>query len=322
MTRCAGGGLAAAARKVAQVFQMLRGVGVGRITVPVPRGERRRVGARRTRGVDRFHAVIAGLARFSRPALRHARVDAAAEQDVDLVVIAPAFESQPTAIKAVDCIPVDGCDSLFLLPGHIGLSEYDVTLGIAIQSIGCCAGRAGAARLMRLGAGGRTTLADMPGCSPSAARRDAPSGPPRGCVPNAAGSGTGRRTASCAAVAGAVRRRSSGRTEPADPLESAFVRVRPRLYWRGCGAGMGRRRERGRHDDHTPATTTGRAVASSAGPAEPRTARGPGRAVECAGRTRGAARRNATLTSGPGSPRCAGAGCDARAPRRQLEEIS
>ena len=45
--------------------------------------------------------------------------------------LAPAFESQPKAIEAVDCVPVDGRDGLFLLPGHIGLSEYEVTLGIA-----------------------------------------------------------------------------------------------------------------------------------------------------------------------------------------------
>ena len=45
--------------------------------------------------------------------------------------LAPAFESQPKAIQAVDCVPVAGRDGLFLLPGHIGLSEYEVTLGIA-----------------------------------------------------------------------------------------------------------------------------------------------------------------------------------------------
>ena len=45
--------------------------------------------------------------------------------------LAPAFESQPTAITAVDCVPVDGREGLFLLPGHIGISEYEVTLGIA-----------------------------------------------------------------------------------------------------------------------------------------------------------------------------------------------
>ena len=45
--------------------------------------------------------------------------------------LAPAFESRPVPLKAVDCFPVDGRDGLFLLPGHIGLSEYEVTLGIA-----------------------------------------------------------------------------------------------------------------------------------------------------------------------------------------------
>ena len=43
----------------------------------------------------------------------------------------PAFESQPTPIKAVNCIPVEEQDGLFLLPGHIGLSEYEVSLGLA-----------------------------------------------------------------------------------------------------------------------------------------------------------------------------------------------
>lgn len=45
--------------------------------------------------------------------------------------LAPAFESQPRAIGAVECLPVEGRDGLYLLPGHIGLSEYEVTLGIA-----------------------------------------------------------------------------------------------------------------------------------------------------------------------------------------------
>ena len=45
--------------------------------------------------------------------------------------LAPAFDSMPKAIEAVDCIPVEGRDGLFLLPGHIRLSEYEVTLGIA-----------------------------------------------------------------------------------------------------------------------------------------------------------------------------------------------
>lgn len=45
--------------------------------------------------------------------------------------LAPAFESRPAPLEPVDCFPVDGREGLFLLPGHIGLSEYEVTLGIA-----------------------------------------------------------------------------------------------------------------------------------------------------------------------------------------------
>ncbi len=45
--------------------------------------------------------------------------------------LAPAFESQPRALQAIDCIPVENREGLFLLPGHIRLSEYEVTLGIA-----------------------------------------------------------------------------------------------------------------------------------------------------------------------------------------------
>jgi cellulose biosynthesis protein BcsQ len=50
--------------------------------------------------------------------------------------LAPAFESQPRAIEAVDCIPIAGRDGLFLLPGHVGLAEYEVTLGIAQELSG------------------------------------------------------------------------------------------------------------------------------------------------------------------------------------------
>jgi cellulose biosynthesis protein BcsQ len=45
--------------------------------------------------------------------------------------LAPAFESQPRKIEAIECVPVGGRERLFLLPGHIRLSEYEVTLGIA-----------------------------------------------------------------------------------------------------------------------------------------------------------------------------------------------
>ena len=50
--------------------------------------------------------------------------------------IALAFESRSTLIEAVECIPVKGQKDLFLLPGHIRLSEYEVTLGIAQELSG------------------------------------------------------------------------------------------------------------------------------------------------------------------------------------------
>ncbi len=50
--------------------------------------------------------------------------------------LAPAFESRPTPIKPVDCISIPGNDRLFLMPGHIGLAEYEVTLGIAHELSG------------------------------------------------------------------------------------------------------------------------------------------------------------------------------------------
>ena len=50
--------------------------------------------------------------------------------------IAAAFESRPKLIEAVECIPVKGQKDLFLLPGHIRLSEYEVTLGIAQELSG------------------------------------------------------------------------------------------------------------------------------------------------------------------------------------------
>ena len=50
--------------------------------------------------------------------------------------LAPAFESRPEPLKAVECFKVNRTDNLFLLPGHIGLSEYEVTLGIAQELSG------------------------------------------------------------------------------------------------------------------------------------------------------------------------------------------
>ncbi|UUE20441.1 AAA family ATPase [Microbacterium sp. J1-1] len=45
----------------------------------------------------------------------------------------PAFASRPRAIQAVDCMPVEGRENLYLLPGHVGLAEDEVSLGIAQQ---------------------------------------------------------------------------------------------------------------------------------------------------------------------------------------------
>jgi cellulose biosynthesis protein BcsQ len=53
--------------------------------------------------------------------------------------LAPAFESQPKAIEAVNCISLEeqeGQEGLFLLPGNVGLAEYEVILGIAQELSG------------------------------------------------------------------------------------------------------------------------------------------------------------------------------------------
>lgn len=50
--------------------------------------------------------------------------------------LAPAFESQPKAIEAVNCVPIKNQERLFLLPGHVGFAEYEATLGIAQELSG------------------------------------------------------------------------------------------------------------------------------------------------------------------------------------------
>lgn len=50
--------------------------------------------------------------------------------------LAPAFESQPRQISAAECIEVEGNKNLLLLPGHIGIAEYETTLGIAQELSG------------------------------------------------------------------------------------------------------------------------------------------------------------------------------------------
>lgn len=50
--------------------------------------------------------------------------------------LAPAFESQPRQIAPVECIDVPAIPNLKLIPGHIGLAEYETTLGIAQELSG------------------------------------------------------------------------------------------------------------------------------------------------------------------------------------------
>lgn len=45
----------------------------------------------------------------------------------------PAFASRPKPLEPVDCVPVEGRQGLFLIPGHVGLAEDEVSLGIAQQ---------------------------------------------------------------------------------------------------------------------------------------------------------------------------------------------
>ncbi|MDN5793473.1 MAG: AAA family ATPase, partial [Brevibacterium aurantiacum] len=45
----------------------------------------------------------------------------------------PAFTSRPVPLKPVDCVAVEGRSNLYLVPGHVGLAEYEVSLGIAQQ---------------------------------------------------------------------------------------------------------------------------------------------------------------------------------------------
>ncbi|KAA9393732.1 hypothetical protein FCK90_11180 [Kocuria coralli] len=48
----------------------------------------------------------------------------------------PAFESQPVPLRPVECPEVEGRRGLFLLPGHVGLAEYEVQLGLAQELTG------------------------------------------------------------------------------------------------------------------------------------------------------------------------------------------
>jgi cellulose biosynthesis protein BcsQ len=50
--------------------------------------------------------------------------------------LAPAFESRPAPIQPVACEVITGQPNMHLIPGHIGLAEYEVTLGIAQELSG------------------------------------------------------------------------------------------------------------------------------------------------------------------------------------------
>ena len=50
--------------------------------------------------------------------------------------LAPAFQGRTEAIEPVECIEVENRENLFLLPGHIGISDYEADLGIAQDMTG------------------------------------------------------------------------------------------------------------------------------------------------------------------------------------------
>jgi cellulose biosynthesis protein BcsQ len=47
--------------------------------------------------------------------------------------ISPAFEATPIPLSAIDCYQIQENQNLFLVPGHIALSEYEVPLSISHQ---------------------------------------------------------------------------------------------------------------------------------------------------------------------------------------------
>ncbi|MGG0644640.1 AAA family ATPase [Sporosarcina gallistercoris] len=51
-------------------------------------------------------------------------------------VLEPVFEGLPKELEAANCFEIPGRDNLFLLPGHIAFSEYDVPIGISQELTG------------------------------------------------------------------------------------------------------------------------------------------------------------------------------------------
>jgi cellulose biosynthesis protein BcsQ len=50
--------------------------------------------------------------------------------------LSPAFESKPELIQPIEAYPFESNPNLFLLPGHIKFSEYELTLGMAQELSG------------------------------------------------------------------------------------------------------------------------------------------------------------------------------------------
>lgn len=48
--------------------------------------------------------------------------------------VMPAFSGSPTPIKAIDCVKAPRNENLYLLPGHMNLSEYDAQLNFAFTA--------------------------------------------------------------------------------------------------------------------------------------------------------------------------------------------
>lgn len=53
--------------------------------------------------------------------------------------LAPAFEARPVLLAPVKTQPVVGCPNLYVLPGHVGLAEYESQLSIAHELSGSLA---------------------------------------------------------------------------------------------------------------------------------------------------------------------------------------
>lgn len=49
------------------------------------------------------------------------------------VALEPAFKARPKLIEAVNCVQVQRNKKLFVLPGHLDLTEYEVSLGVSFQ---------------------------------------------------------------------------------------------------------------------------------------------------------------------------------------------